>query len=85
MEAKVDKLDINKLVNVLTSLNNLKANFYDSDGDKLKTVLVDLNKSSDVVNNEVVTNTKFKTPKTKANNLDKKIGKSFPGRNWRCW
>ena len=64
MEAKVDKLDINKLVNVLTSLNNLKANFYDSDGDKLKTVLVDLNKSSDVVNNEVVTNTKFKTPKT---------------------
>ena len=64
LEAKVDKLDINKLVNVLTSLNNLKANFYDSDGDKLKTVLVDLNKSSDVVNNEVVTNTKFKPPKT---------------------
>ena len=64
LEAKVDKLDINKLVNVLTSLNNLKANFYDSDGDKLKTVLVDLNKSSNVVNNEVVTNTKFKTPKT---------------------
>ena len=71
---KVDKLDINKLVNVPTSLNNVKAKVDDLDIGKLKTVPVDLKKLSDVVVvNEVVKNTKFNTLKTKVNNLDYKI------------
>ena len=37
----------------------------------MKTGLVDLKKISDVVDNEVIKNTKFKTLKTKVNNFDK--------------
>ena len=51
---KVDKLDINKLVNVPISLNNVKT----------KTVPIDLKKLNDVVKNEVVKNTKFIKLKT---------------------
>ena len=40
---------------------------------KLKTVLVDLKKLSDIVDNEVVKNTKFSTLKIKVNSLEKKI------------
>ena len=58
LKAEVEKLDNNKLVNVPTSL---------------KTVPVDLKRFSDVVDDEVVKNTKFSTLKTKANNLEKKI------------
>ena len=54
MKAEVDKLDINKLVNDLTSLSNLKTKIDDSDVGKLKPVPVDLKKLSDVVDNEVV-------------------------------
>ena len=39
----------------------------------MKTVPIDLKKLSDVVDNEVVKNTKFNTLKTKTNNLEKKI------------
>ena len=56
-KAEFDKLDINKLVNVPVSLNNLKRNVDDLD----------------VVDNEVVKNTKFNTLKTNVNNLEKKI------------
>ena len=70
MKAEVDKLDINKLTNVPTSLNNLKAKIDDVDVGKLKTVSVDLKKLSDIVDNEVVKNTKFNTLKAKVNNLD---------------
>ena len=49
MKAEVDKLDINKLTNVPTSLNNLKTKVDDLDVGKLKTVHVDLKKLSDVV------------------------------------
>ena len=73
LEAEVDKLDINKLVNVPTSFNNLKAKLNDLDVGKLKTVPADLKKLSDVVDNEVVKNAKFNTLKTKVNNLEKKI------------
>ena len=59
MKAKVDKLDINKLNHVPTSLNNLRAKGDDLDVGKLETVSVDLKKLSDVVDNEVVKNTKF--------------------------
>ena len=73
MKAGVDKLDINKLVNVSTSSNNLKTKVDYSDVGKLKTVSVDLKKLSDAVDNEVVKNTKFNTLKTKVKKLDKKI------------
>ena len=40
-KAEVDKLEITKLVNVPTSLNNLKTNVDDLDLGKLKTIPVD--------------------------------------------
>ena len=42
LKDEVEKIDINKLVNVLTSFNNLKAKVDDLDVGKLKTVPVDL-------------------------------------------
>ena len=65
LKAEVDKLGINKLVNVSTSLNNLKAKVAGLDVDKLKTVPVDLEKISDAVRSEVVKIIKFKTVKTR--------------------
>ena len=44
MKAEVDKLDIDKFVNVPTSFNNLKAKVDNLDVGKLKTVPVDLKK-----------------------------------------
>ena len=73
LKAEVDKLVINKIVNVPTSLNNLKTKIVDLDVGKLKTVPVDLKKLSDVVDNEVVKNIKFNTLKTKTNNVEYKI------------
>ena len=70
LKAEVDKLGINKVVNVLTSLNNLKGKVDDLDVDKLKTVSAELR---DAVDNEVVKNTTFNTLKRKVNNLEKKI------------
>ena len=66
LKPEVDKLDINKLVNVPTSLSNSKTKAEDLDVDKLKTAPVDLKKLSDAVDNEVVKN-------TKENNLEKKL------------
>ena len=60
LKVEADKLDINKLVNVPTTLNNLKTKVKDLDVGKVKTVPVDLKKLSDVVDNEVVKNTKLK-------------------------
>ena len=71
LKAEVDKLDINKLVNVPIILNNLKIKVDDMDVGKLKTIPVHLKKLNDVVDNEVVKNTKFNTLKTKVNNLKK--------------
>ena len=73
MNAEVDKLDINKFVNVPTSLNSLKIKVDDLDVVKLKTVPVDFKKLSHLVDNEVIKNTKFNTLETKVNNLEKKI------------
>ena len=73
LKAEVDKLGINKLTNVPTSLNNLKTKVDDLDVSKLKTVSVDLKKLSDVVDNEVNKNTKFNTLKTKVISLENKI------------
>ena len=58
MKAEVDKLDINKLVNVPTSLNNLKTKVADLD--------VDLKKLSDVVDNQVVKKHKIQHTKDKS-------------------
>ena len=38
LKTEVDKLDINKLVNVPTGLNNLKTKVDDSDVNSLKTI-----------------------------------------------
>ena len=73
MKAEVKKLEIDKLVNVLTSLKNLKTKVYELDVGKLKTVLVGLQTLSDVKDKQVVKNTKFNTLKTKVNKLDKKV------------
>ena len=62
MKAEVNKLDIAKMDNVQTSLNNLETNVNDSDAGKLKTVpWKRLEKISDVEDNQVVKNTKFYT------------------------
>ena len=61
MKAEVDNLHINKLVNVLISLNNLETEVVDLDVGKLKVVPINLKKWSDVVKNEVVKNTKYNT------------------------
>ena len=54
-------------------MNYLKTKVDDSDVGKLKTILVDLKKLRDVVDNDVVKNTKFNTIMIKVNNLEKKI------------
>ena len=59
------------MVNVPTSLNNLKAKVDDLGVGKVKTVPVELKKLSDVIPNEVVKNIKFNTLKTKVNSLKK--------------
>ena len=69
----VDKLDINKLVNVLTGLDNLKIEVEDLDVDKLKTFPVDLKELGDVVSKEVVKNSKFNKLNSKVNNLENSI------------
>ena len=73
LEAETGKLDINKLTNVSTSLNNLKTKVDDIDVVKLKAVSVDLKKLSYVVDNEVVENTTFNTLKITVNNLERKF------------
>ena len=72
MKSEVDNLGINKLVNVLTSLNNLKTKVDDLDVGKLKTLPVDLKKLTYVVEKQAVKNTKFNILNTKINNLEKK-------------
>ena len=60
------------MVNAPTSFNNLKTKVHDWDIVKLKTVLIDLKKLSDVVDKEAIKNTNINTLKTKVNNLEKK-------------
>ena len=72
-KGEVDKQDINKLTNVPTEFDNLEAKVNDLDIFKLKTVPVHLKKLSDVLDKEVVKNTKFNSLKTKVINLEKKI------------
>ena len=73
MKSEVDKLDIKNLVNIPSSLNNLKIKGDDLDVGKLKTVPIDLKKLTDVVDNEIVRNMKFNTLKIEVHNLEKKV------------
>ena len=73
MKTEVDTLDINYWSNVPVAVNNLKTKVDDLNVGKLKTISVDLEKLSDVVDNKVVKNTKFNKLKAKVNNLEKKL------------
>ena len=70
MKAEFDKLDIKKLVNIPTNLNDLKTKVDDLDVGELKAVPIDLKNLSDVVKNEGVQNTKFNTLKKKSKILE---------------
>ena len=72
MKVEFDKLDVNKLNNVPTSLNNLKTKVDYWDVGKLKTVPADLKKLSNVVDKKVVKKTKFNTFFLKVYSLEKK-------------
>ena len=62
-------------------MNILKTKVDDFDVGKFKSVSADLEKLSDVVDNEVVKNTKFNLLKTKVNNLKKENSWCH---YWRC-
>ena len=70
---KVDKLDLNKLVNVLTSLDNLKTKVDELDVRKLKTIPMNFKKLNNVVTKEVVKKTVYNKLNTKLNYLENKI------------
>ena len=69
----VDKLELNKLVNVLTGLDNLRIEVEDLDVDKLDTFPVDLKELGVVVSKEVIKNSKFNKLNSKVNNSDNSI------------
>ena len=54
LKSEFEKLDINKLVNVPTGLNDLKTKINELDVGRLKTASIDLKKLSDVMSKEVV-------------------------------
>ena len=73
IETEVGKLDIKKLINVPTSLNNLETNVDNLDVHNLKNDPIDIKDLSDLVSNELVKNIKFNTLKVKINKSDQKI------------
>ena len=70
LKTEVDKLNINKLVNVPTSLNNLKTKVEELDIGKLRKCSHRLKKISDATDNEFAN---FITLETKVNNLEQDI------------
>ena len=70
LKSNADKLDIDKLKNVPTSLNNLKSNVDELDVDKLVPVPVDLSNLGDVVKSDVV---KKDVSDAKIKNIEDKI------------
>ena len=76
LKDEVDKIVIAKLVNVPTSLNNLKRKVDNLDVGKLITIPEDLKKPSYVVYNTVVKSTELNTLKTKVNKFDNKVSNS---------
>ena len=67
LKAEVDKVGINKLINVSTGLSNLKPKVHDLDIGKLKTVPINLKQLSDAVAKEVVKRTVYNKLNTKVN------------------
>ena len=63
VETEVDKLNIARLINVPSSLNNLTIEVDNLSLDEWKTVTINLKKLSHVVDNQVVKNTKFNISK----------------------
>ena len=72
LKGEVEKISINKWVNVLTTLKNLETKLDDLYVCKLKTVPVDLNTLRDVADNEVVKSKNLNTLKIKVNNIDER-------------
>ena len=72
LKGEVEKISINKWVNVLTTLKNLETKLDDLCVCKLKTVPVDLNTLRDVADNEVVKSKNLNTLKIKVNNIDER-------------
>ena len=70
LESNVDKLDIDKLKNVLSGLSNSKSKVGKLDVDKLVPVSIDLSKLSDAVKNDVVEKDIYNA---KIKNLEDKI------------
>ena len=66
-------VNINKLDNVPSSLNNLKTKVDGLDFDKLKTVIIDFKQLSDVVIEEVSKKKMYKKLNTRVNNLENKV------------
>ena len=54
LKSNIDKLNIDKLKNIVTNLSNLKSKVDKLDVGKLLPVPVDLSKLSDVIKNDVV-------------------------------
>ena len=73
MKDEGDKLGINNLVNVPTSLNNVKAKVDDLDVGELKTLPINLKQLSDVVDKQIDKNAKFNTLEMEVNELDRKF------------
>ena len=86
--------------NVATGLSNLKTKVDSLNVDKLKTVLIDLKKLSDVLNKEVLKKTVYNKLNKEINNLEDKIHdanslilvdryntekQNLEKKNWRCW
>ena len=70
LKSDVDKLDIDKLKNVPSSLNNFKSKADKLDVDKIVPLPVDLSKLSDVVKNDVVRKNIYNA---KIKNIENKI------------
>ena len=70
LKSDVDKLDIDKLKNVTSSLSNLKNKLDKLDIGKLEITPVDLSKLSDAVKNEVFKKTEYNGLVKKINNIN---------------
>ena len=73
MKDEGDKLDINNLVNVPISFNNVKAKVDDLDFGELKTLPINLKQLSHVVDKQIDKNAKFNTLEMEVNKLDRKF------------
>ena len=69
LKSDIDKLDIDKLKNVLSGLNSLKSKVYKLDSDKLEATPVDLSKIINVVKNDFVKKTEYNELVKRVNNI----------------